>query len=274
MNTAPNSINEQCLNILKRKASEKAENGEKLVCSVMFDEMSIRKHVQWSHSDYKLMGYLQTETNSGETQDVLNAPKIANQALVFVVRGVNDPIQLPIAYYFIGTLKAPEKRSIVKEILESIVDCNVIVSSITFDGFQANKTMCHLFGANLHIYSTQFKPYFSIKGQKIFIFFDACHMIKLVRSKLAAKEFLIDDRGDEISWKYFIELVRMEDRGLARTHKLTRSHIAFANRKMNVELAVQTLSESTAVAIDFMRNKGYTEFEGSEATTKFTRIMC
>lgn len=45
LNTKPNVINEHCLNILKRKVAEKAQTGEKLACSLLFDEMSIRKHI-------------------------------------------------------------------------------------------------------------------------------------------------------------------------------------------------------------------------------------
>lgn len=57
MNTKPNGINEQCLNIIRKKVTEMAEKNKQLVVGVAFDEMSIRKHIQWSNKDHKLVGY-------------------------------------------------------------------------------------------------------------------------------------------------------------------------------------------------------------------------
>lgn len=62
LNTEPNTINEQCLSILKTKAKEMHEkNGEVLVAGVLFDEIYIMKHVQWSNSSHKLVGYANKE---------------------------------------------------------------------------------------------------------------------------------------------------------------------------------------------------------------------
>ena len=56
LNTKPKVINEQCLNILRRKVIGKTEKGDKLVCGVMFDEVHIRKHIAWSTKEQKLIG--------------------------------------------------------------------------------------------------------------------------------------------------------------------------------------------------------------------------
>lgn len=42
---------------------------------------------------------------------------------------------------------------------------------------------------------------------------------------------------------------------------------------MSTKLCVQTLSSSTASGIDFCRKIGIDEFEGSEATTEFLRVV-
>lgn len=277
LNGEPNSINQQSLNMLRIKATEKAENGEKLICSVVFDEMSIRKHFQWSEKGNQLGGFSLTKSNDNEEESLEESQgpdmkKIANQALVFIVCGVNDSFQIPISYYFINSLDAVAKKDIVERILTAIIECNIIVSNITFDGCSVNKAMCRLFGAVLDVYSSEFKPHFVVKGQRICIFFDACHMQKLVRGKFATKE-LFDGNGNPIKWQYIVDLVDMKNRGFSLVHKLTQTHINWERRKMKVDLAVQTLSESTAASIDFLMKKGEPEFLGAEPTVRFVQIF-
>ncbi|XP_055307587.1 uncharacterized protein LOC129571756, partial [Sitodiplosis mosellana] len=88
LNTAPNVINEHCLNVLRKKVMDKAERGEKLICGILFDEVSIRKHIQWSNKDRKLVGYSSIENRNvteDESEGETIAPDVANQALVFMV---------------------------------------------------------------------------------------------------------------------------------------------------------------------------------------------
>lgn len=148
--------------------------------------MHIKKHVQWSNRAHMLVEFSSSEnsSNNAETErvqsDQTKKPKIANHALVFVVCAINASFQLPITYYFINSMDGHKKKCLVEIFLEELIDCNIILSSVTFDGFQTNKTMCNLFGAELNVYSPHFRPYFVIKSQRIYIFFDACHMIKLI----------------------------------------------------------------------------------------------
>lgn len=276
LNTAPNVINGHCINILKKKVLDMAEKGEKLICGVMFDEVNIHKHVQWSNKERKLVGYASMSNNNTaefEVQDEPTKAEIANQALVFIVSAVNGSFQLPVAYYFISSLNGGTKKCLVEKIIEELMDCNIIVSHVTFDGFQANKTMCSLLGAVLNVYSPFFKPYIRVRNQTIHIFFDACHMLKLVRNNLSIKETLFDINGNPIRWQYFIDLVRMNDRGFVLTHKMTQSHINWQKKKMKVDLAAQTLSESSAASMEFLQSKDVTEFVGAEHTIKFIRTF-
>lgn len=271
LNTAPNVINERCMNVLKKKVIEKAEKGEKLICGVVFDEVNIRKHIQWSNKERKLIGYSSIRKN--DTEDGKKNPDVANQALVFMVVAVNDSFQLPVSYYFISSLDADKKMSLVEKLIEQLMDCNVVVSHLTFDGFAANKKMCKLLGAVLNVYSPFFKPYIQIRNERIYIFFDICHMMKLVRNNLSLKETLFDINGNEIHWQYFIDLVRMKDLGFVLTHKMNQSHIDWRRKKMKVDLAVQTLSESTAASMEFLMKKEVAEFYGAEHSIKLIRIF-
>lgn len=98
-------------------------------------------------------------------------------------------------------------------------------------------------------------------------------MIKLIRNRLASNKVLYDVNGNEIRWDYFVDLVRMNDRGFALAHKMNQSHIEWQRKKMKVNLAVQTLSESTATAMTLLWKNGVQEFAGSEHTIKFIRTF-
>lgn len=269
LDTQPNIINDHCLGILKRTADEYAQCGRKLVCSLLFDEMHIMKHVQWSNREHKLVGYANTIEKADHAPEHLN---VANQALVFMVNALNADFQLPIVYYFIKSMNGEERQMIVEKIIKLLMGCNIIISNIVFDGFQPNKTMCRLLGADLKVDSPTFKPYFEIEGKQIFILFDACHMLKLLRNQFATKKILVDSVGNEIKWEYVERLVNMKNSGFEMTHKMNRSHISWSQKKMKVCIAAQTLSESTASSMEFLMRKGIAEFAGSEFTTEFIRL--
>lgn len=104
--------------MLKTKAKEMHDkNGDVLVVSVLFDEIYLMKHVQWSNSAHKLVGYAnKQESNANSNLDV------ANQALVIIVNGLNCSIRLPIAYYFIRSMDGHEKMRLMTNIIEKLID--------------------------------------------------------------------------------------------------------------------------------------------------------
>lgn len=57
------------------------------------------------------------------------------------------------------------------------------------------------------------------------------------------------------------------------THRLTKKHIQWYRNKMNVKLAVQTLSNSVADSIEYLDRHDRPGFRNSAATTKFIRIV-
>lgn len=249
---------------------EKEIDGEKLIVSLLFDEIHIRKLIQYNRHTHTLQGYSSVFNDKDEETSGI---RVANQALVFVVNGVNDAFHLPIAYYLISSMDGQDKKNIIENIIEQLIDCDVILSSISFDGFRSNKKMCELFGAILDIDSLDFKPYIIVKGQRIYIFFDACHMVKLIRNSLAAKGVIFNGDNSEIKWQYFVDLVNMQYRGFALTHNMTQTHINWKQIKMKVDIAVETLSERTAASMEFLMKKGLPEFTGAEYTIELVRIF-
>ena len=111
------------------------------------------------------------------------------------------------------------------------------------------------------------------KNKKIYILLGVCHMLKLLRNTLGSYGILIDSDGNEICWKYIVELQKLQDNeGLRLGNKLKLSHIKWEQQKVKVDLAAQAFSPSVADAIEYYTNVlKLPQFQKSNATVKFIR---
>lgn len=129
-------------------------------------------------------------------------------------------------------------------------------------------------------YGPNFKPWFTNPATKedCYIFFDMCHMIKLVRNTLGDKKNIFTSTGDVIEWN-FIEMLHelQKSEGLVIANKLSNKHVNFQNNRMNVRLAMQVLSESVSKALIFLTkiNDAHlrNQFKDCLATAKFCCIF-
>lgn len=250
------------------KSLKEINNKTQLYVSLSFDEMHIRRHVSWNEAKNKFMGLI----SYGSTNANGELP-VAQQALVFLVTGINFKISIPVAYFYITTLTAAQKAFLIREIVGEITKTGCKVVNITFDGLASNPNACELLGASFSM--NDFRPYFPnpVDGTKVHIMYDACHMLKLIR-KYICKEKVIHDRdGKEIKWKYFDDLESERIQNGLVTHKVTKKHIMWEKNKMNVALAAELLSNSVADSFDFLRKQNNAKFENSEATSEFIRVI-
>lgn len=260
----------EALKILQDLSFEmkQGEHPKHLFVSLSFDEMNIRRHVQWNEAKNKFIGFISygSKDNNGELP-------VAQQALVFLITGINFEMSIPIAHFFITTLTATQKAFLIKEIIKEITKTGVKVVNITFDGLPSNFSACKMLGASFFL--NDFRPYFlnPVDNSKIHIILDACHMLKLIRNCIGSEKVIHNGEGNPIYWKYFeyLEKYRME-RGFV-THKLTKKHIQWERNKMCVSLAAELLSRSIADSMDFCRHQNCSEFEGSEPTSTFVRMI-
>lgn len=137
----------------------------------------------------------------------------------------------------------------VNTVLSFIHDKGVCVKTFTFDGAATNISMSTCLGANLTMPSI--KSYFTHPEtkQKVHIFLDPAHMLKLCRNTLGDCPVLYDERGQLIKWDYFKELVCIQEKtGLHCGTKIRSRHIKYEKEKMKVKLACQIFSSSIADA--------------------------
>jgi len=145
--------------------------------------------------------------------------KIASKALVFMLLcivfmflyyvNINGGFKTLVAYYLINSLNGMEKSILLKDLLIKLNEKSINVVSIIFDGDKAHKTACEQLGANLNYKDKDhFNPYFEYPGnlQLIYIFYDPCHCLKLVRNYFATKSPIIYNHNKYIHWAFIKKL--------------------------------------------------------------------
>ena len=255
---------------LKKKAEEAEKEGKNIVCSLMIDEMAIKKHVFWDGK--RFCGYVDLGNDDDDSLPV------AREALVFMVVCVNSSWKVPCAYFFIDGLGGSERANLVKICIERLSDAGIKVISLTCDGPSCHFSMMSHLGASLKI--PNLKPYFphpkaDNEHDKVYTLLDVCHMLKLIRNCLSACGILLDNENKEIRWKYLEDLQELqESEGLLLANKLKKAHIHWWQQKMKVNLAAQAFSSSVADALEFCcKELNLTKFHGCEPTVRFIRIF-
>ncbi len=255
---------------LKFNFEEAQKNGQKVICSLMLDEMAIPKHVSWDGKKFR--GYVDV----GNGVDESDSSAVAKDDLVLMAVAVNASWKVPCGYFLVDGLTGKERPNLVKVCIKKLSDVGVDVVSLTCDGPSCHFTMLQQLGACLDI--GQLQCYFTHpldKNKKIYVLLDVCHMLKLVRNTLDSFGTLVDKDGKKICWKYIVELQKLQDEeGLRLGNKLKFAHIKWEQQKMKVDLAAQAFSASVADAIEYCTNVlKLPQFQGSEATVEFIRII-
>ena len=255
---------------LSAKVQEAEKEGKGVLCSLMLDEMAIKKHVSWDGKRYR--GYV--DLGNGVEDD--DSSPVAKDALVLMVVSVNGAWKIPCGYFFVDGLSGLERANLVKVCIHRLHDVGVIVVSLTCDGPACHFNMLTELGACLT--PPDLKAYFLNPldpSKKIYIMLDVCHMLKLVRNTLGDGSIFIDKNGNKIQWQYIAKLQKLQDEeGLRLGNKLKLAHIQWRQQKMKVNLAAQSFSSSVADAIEYCHTTlKLQQFEGSEATVEFIRVI-
>lgn len=268
-NVSGAGICKQSLDILAHKADELKSTGTEPICALIFDEMAIKKHLQWSCVQKKFVGTI----SHGFRPESTDVP-LAKEALVFMVNGINFNITIPLAYYFIKRLKSDEKIVLLKSIISAIRSCGVRVLSLTFDNLADNILMCRLIGSNVKD-EDNYEPYFYLPGdeRKIYLIIDPCHILKLARNILGNNKIMYYGDG-KIGWNFFESLEELRINGnLRHIHKMTKKHMQYTKFKMNVRFASETLSNSVADSMQMLMRLGQDGFAECSTTIQYIRYI-
>lgn len=257
------------LQALQNKSSEAKCNGKVLVCSLMLDEMSIKKQIDFDGK--RNWGFVDVGIN---LQDSSVEP--ASEVLVLMVVSHTGSWKLPIAYFFIKSLTGSEKANICKEALIRLAEMDIHITSITCDGPSAHFTMFQQLGCNFS--QSNMQTYFlhpHDPSKKVYAVFDICHMLKLLRNCLSDLGVFINRTNQQIRWDYIKQLYDLQEENMfTLANKLSKSHLQWKRQQMRVKLAAQTLSNSVAEALLFLKEElRLPQFQDCEATVNFIKMV-
>lgn len=192
-----------------------------------------------------------------------------------MVVGLNSNWKLPIGYFLINGIASQTSAELVTNALIKLHDVGVEVVSLTLDGTSEHFATVKLLESNFHV--SDLKPYFShpITLKRVYIVFDACHMLKLICNTFGDKKVLIDCDGNKIEWKYITQLAYLQEKeDLRAGNKINLKHTQYYKMKMKVNLAAQTLSQSVADSLAMcLKELKLPDFQGCEATIRFIRSI-
>lgn len=265
-------LSKESIDTLKNLVDEHRLNNTDIYSTISFDEMSIRRNVQWCDNQKKFKGNI----TYGSIPDNADYLPVANNVIVFMANGINVSFNLPVAFHFINCLQSHEKAALILMVLRAVSEIGLKVIVLVFDGLVGNFTSCKLLGASFDI-DKDFRPFIMnpVDNEKIYILLDTPHMIKLIRNCIGKLKALYLVDGTAIEWKFFESLEHLRDKSDIVTHKLTKKHIQFEKNKMNVSLATQIFSESCASSMEKLHILPQTReiFKDSAITSDFTRRM-
>ena len=237
-------------------------------CALILDEMSIRKDTQWDKRQSKFVGNVDYGKIKGEDSE-----NIATNVLVVMAVGLKSPWQRPIAYFLTNKTNSEIQAQIIKKAIILLYEENVVVKSVTFDGPTKNIATARKLGCNIDDLQGSF-PHPCRPDLNVYIILDICHMLKLARNALGDMNVFVTPKEEKISWEFIKALYDIQQQDILHIgNKLKTKHIQWQKHKMKVSIAAQTLSESVAAAITFLRENGNPNFKDSKATSDFILLM-
>ena len=209
------------LEALSQRVSKDKEEQKETLCSLMLDEMAIRKQVEFMNNRYH--GFV--DIGNGLTAD--DSTPMAKDALVLMAVSVNSSWKVPLGYFLIDSMSGKERANLVRECLHRLHDIGVTTVSLTCDGPSCHISMLTELGACM--IPDRLRPSFEHPANPdatVHVMLDACHTLKLVRNAFAEGMVATDNDQQDISWHFIENLHKIpEKEGLRLADKLKTGHI-------------------------------------------------
>ena len=223
-----------------RKRVSKMPEHERLCC-LIFDEVSLKEGLKYNDKEDIVEG-LEDFGTLGRTH------KLANQGLVFMVRGLTKNWKQPLCYFLSRSSTPADKlTSLVKTCIDKLFQIGLKVKVCICDQGINNRGLFESFPI------TSEKPYHEFHNERVYFMYDPPHLLKNIRNNLKTHDITYGSRTAK--WTYIEQFYEDEklrgNLGYRAAHKLTDKHIYLpAFSKMSVKRAVQVLSHSVASGIN------------------------
>jgi len=244
------------------KIKVNAMDNEQKYCVIAFDEMSIKKYLEYSKYLDVVEGY-EDLGHKGRND------KVASQALVFIARGLYSKWKLPLAYFLsASSTRCLELKNLISDVIEKALEVGLIITAVICDQGSNNCAALKQLGC------TKESPYFEVNGKRIFSILDIPHIFKNYRNNFLKNNLVFD--GNEISFSdirtaYEIDKMSGTSRALL---KITDSHINPGPfQKMKCKLALQLFSNTVTAVIKTCVTTGQIKSTTGAYTANFLKHM-
>lgn len=252
-------LNPKITELMRRKVA--AMPPKERICFVCFDEMSLRACLSLMENWDLIAGFV--DFGDGDRR-----PELAKEVLVGMVRSVYGQWKMPFAFWFTDkTATANDFALIFYKSMDMLIDVEFDLRALVTDALLKNLAAEHILGASHE------RPFFFIRGKKIYTIADVPHLIKSLRNALFSYFLSLQD-GTLVDAKYIkLFAVYDMDMGARLAPKITYGHLVLNNfNKMNVALATQVLSKSVGAGVQTYASLGVLPPEAM-ATGKFCEEM-
>ena len=140
----------------------------------MVDAMAIQKNVTWDSSKQKFIGYV--DIGNGQCSD-----QQASEVLVILINSILDKWKQPLAYFLTKGMSGGSLAQILRDTIELMESINIRIVTITCDGDAKNQAALKILGLQPRLRKGVI-DHPSNNNWKIYVFYDACHMLKLIRN--------------------------------------------------------------------------------------------
>lgn len=247
-------INEDIFKHLKKTVCRLPK--EKRLCTLIFDEVAIEPGLYFNKGH--IIGF--------EDFGYKNTSKIADHALVFMLKSIKAKFKQPICFTFCQSCtKKDDLKYLIKLIIREIHKTGLKIIATICDQSQTNVSAIKSLREDTRgEYLRKGNDYnsfaFEIDGKKIFPLFDTPHLLKGVRNNLLKKDAYYIKNGVEkvAKWAHIVMLYNADvgEDEIRLVNKLTDYHV-IENKipKMKVKYAAQVFSQRVSSAIGFLASE-------------------
>lgn len=218
-------INEVIIEHLKKAVRKLPE--EKKLCTLIFDEVALSPGLYYHKTWDQIIGFEDFGTN--------NNNKIADHALVFMVKGLKGKYKQPISFTF---CQSATKTAVLKKLIQEVL------TAVQSTGLKVIATVCDQSSTNMSVikdlledtkrkYLSEGKEFKSLafewNSTKIFPIFDPPHLLKGLRNNLLIKDLRYIKNGEIkfAKWKHLKMLLDADpgEDDIRLVNKLTDCHV-------------------------------------------------
>lgn len=182
---------------------------------------------------------------------------LATEAYVWYVRSLNFKFHHPVGAWNISTLSDGRFSRMLREVCSWFQKFDLRLHAVVFDGASSHRKLVQeLLLPDPH------KTYIDLNGERLWVMFDYCHLLKRFRNALLNREFM-SKKGQPMTIEILREmfLSKYSSQGIGTINQLTKEHFWPDNySRMNVKRAAQVMSARLSSALKLYDTKGqYTE---------------